>query len=163
VKLVTHEVDLVISDAPLDAAGNVRTHNHLLGECGVTLFGAAALVASCRRGFPRSLNGQPFLLPAENTSLRRSLEAWFVAQEVRPDVCGEFTDSALLKTFGRAGVGVFAAPTAIEKEVIREYRVRPIGRIDRLRERFYVISASRSTQHPAVAAIASSARRRLFG
>lgn len=75
---------------------------------------------------------------------------------------GEFTDSALLKTFGRAGVGVFAAPSAIESEVSREFRVRAIGRVEAIRERFYVISASRKAEHPAVAAISHSARHSLF-
>lgn len=82
---------------------------------------------------------------------------------LRPDVRGEFTDSALLKTFGRAGIGAFVAPTAIEREIRREYRVRVIGRIEAIRERFYVVSASRKTEHPAVSAISRSASHRLFG
>jgi LysR family transcriptional activator of nhaA len=97
------------------------------------------------------------------TSLRRSLEAWFASNGIRPDIRGDFTDSALLKTFGRAGVGAFAAPTAIAREIKREYRVRAIGRVRDLRERFYVVSASRANQHPAVAIISHSARHQLFG
>ena len=76
---------------------------------------------------------------------------------------GEFTDSALLKTFGRAGIGMFAAPSTIERQVSRDFGVRVIGRVDAIRERFYVISASRKAEHPAVAAISHSARHKLFG
>jgi hypothetical protein len=32
-----------------------------------------------------------------------------------------------MTTFGQAGAGVFAAPTAIEKEIREQYRVVPIG------------------------------------
>ena len=161
--LVNHQVDAVISDAPLDTRGSVETRNHLLGESSITVFGSAELGATLRRKFPKSLDGAPFLMPAEGTTTRRSLERWFTLTGVRPDVRGEFTDSGLLKTFGRAGVGVFVAPTAIEREVRREYRVRVIGHIEGIRERFYLISASRKTEHPAVAAISQSARQRLFG
>ena len=48
-------------------------------------------------------------------------------------VAGEFADSALLKVFGQAGVGVFPAPTVIAKEICRQHRVRKIGRLDAIR------------------------------
>lgn len=162
-KLVAHELDLVISDAPLDARGKVRTHSQLLGECGVTIFATHDVVARYRRDFPRSLHERPFLLPAEGTALRRSLDAWFLASGIRPAIRGEFTDSALLKAFGRAAIGAFAAPSAIEAEVMREYRVRRVGRVDAIRERFYAVSTHRKLQHPAVAMITHAARNRLFG
>lgn len=129
----------------------------------MTIFGSEPLARRYRRGFPESLHEAPFLLPAENSALRRSMDAWFAEVGIRPRVCGEFTDSSLLKTFGRAAVGIFAAPTAIDREVRREYRVRAVGRVSTLRERFYAVSASRKTQHPAVSAISHSARTRLFG
>jgi len=163
VKLVTHDVDVVISDAPLDSGAKVKTYNRLLGECGVTIFGSEQFARRYRRGFPKSLDKAPFLLPSEGTPLRRSMQAWFEAAGIRPWVRGEFSDSALLKSFGGAGVGLFAAPSAIEREVKREYRVRVVGRVDSLRERFFVISAHRKVPHPAVATITHSARTRLFG
>lgn len=162
-KLVAHEIDAAIADAPFESRGTTETHNRLLGESGVTVFGSDELTRALRRKFPRSLSGAPFLLPAEGSTTRRSLDRWFVMHGIRPDVRGEFTDSALLKTFGRAGIGAFAGPTAIEREIQREYRVRVIGRVEAIRERFYVVSASRKTEHPAVAAISRSARQRLFG
>ena len=38
------------------------------------------LVSRYKRGFPRSLDGAPFLLPLPATALRRSLDAWFDAE-----------------------------------------------------------------------------------
>ncbi len=163
VKLVTHQVDAVITDAPLDARGTTTTHNRLLGESSITVFGSEQLATKLRRQFPKSLDKAPFLLPAESTAMRRSLETWFTMTGVRPEIRGEFTDSTLLKTFGRAGVGLFVAPTAIEREMRREYHVRVVGRVPVIRARFYVVSASRKAEHPAVAAITQSARDHLFG
>ena len=118
----------------------VKAYNHLLGECGVVFFAARELAADLRRGFPRSLDGAPFLLPGENTELRRSLDAWLQAHDLHPQITSEFDDSALLKVFGQAGRGVFAAPAAIEKEVRQQFGVRVVGRADELRERFYAIT-----------------------
>ncbi len=161
--LAVHELDLVLSDAPIHPSMNVRAFSHLLGECGVTVFGTRAIAGKLRRGFPRSLDGAPALLPTENTVLRRSLEQWFQQHGLRPNIVSEIEDSALLKAFGERGVGVFFAPAAIEAEIRRQYRVVVIGRLEAVRERFYAISVERRLKHPAVVAISDAARDKLFG
>lgn len=160
-KLAGHELDIVITDAPIPAGSTVRAYNHLLGECGVTFFGHAEHAAR-KRHFPRSLEGAPMLLPVEGTLVRRSLEQWFDAVGVRPVVVAEFQDSALLKVFGAEGAGIFSAPSVVEREVRAQYGVQVIGRVPKLRERFYAISAERRVQHPAVLAICERARLDVF-
>lgn len=162
-ELSVHALDLVISDAPIGPHVNVRAFNHLLGECGVTFFGTPELAKAHRRRFPQSLDGAPILIPTEGTSLRRALESWFEREGVRPDIVAEFEDSALLKVFGQAGRGLFAGPTAIEREICGQYEVRVVGRSDAVRERFYAISMERKLKHPAVLAITEAARSTLFG
>ncbi len=161
-KLAIYDLDLVLSDCPIAPDVKVRAFNHLLGECGISIFGTKALVTKYRRRFPKSLDGAPFIIPTSNSVLRRTLEHWFDSEDIRPIVFGEFEDSALLKVFGQAGVGVFAAPTVIEKEVKRQYDVRVVGRLDSVRERFYAISVEKKVKHPAVLAIADGARQKLF-
>jgi LysR family transcriptional activator of nhaA len=157
-----HGVDLVLSDAPATPSIGARTFNHLLGECGVAAFGIPSLAARYAKGFPQSLDGAPLLVPTANTALRRSLDQWFDAEGLRPEIKAEIEDSALLKTFGAAGVGLFIAPTAVKAEIERQYDVEFVGRIDAVRERFYAITASRKLKHPAVTAILESARDWLF-
>jgi len=162
-ELAVHRLDLVLADAPVGLGVKVRAFSHLLGECGVTFFGTSRLARACRRRFPRSLDGAPLVLPTDNTTLRRSLDQWFESEGLRPNVVGEFEDSALLEVFGRTGAGIFAAPSAIEKEVRQQYAVEPIGRVESVRERFYAISVERRLKHPAVVAIAEAAREKVFG
>jgi LysR family transcriptional activator of nhaA len=162
-ELAVHALDVVLTDAPIAPTVKVRAFNHLLGECGVTLFAAGRMAATYRRRFPRSLDGAPMLLPTDNTALRRALDQWFDAQHIRPRVVGEIEDSALLKVFGQEGVGVFAAPSVIEPEVQKQYRVGVVGRIEAVRERFYAISVERRLRHPAVVAISDAAQHELFG
>ena len=161
-ELATFGLDLVLTDAPVGSLVRIRAFSHLLGSCGVSFFGTSPLAARYRKNFPASLDGAPFLLPLENSTLRLSLEQWFEAQRIRPRVVGEFQDSALLKVFGEAGVGVFAAPTVTEKEVRRQYGVSVLGRTESVIERFYAISVERKLKHPAVVAISETARAKLF-
>jgi len=162
-ELSVHALDLVLSDAPVAPGVMVKAYSHLLGETEIAIFGTEPLAAAHRRGFPRSLDGAPMLLPTENTTLRRSIEQWLDHERIRPKVVGEFEDSALLKVFGQAGKGLFPAPAVIESEVRSQYDVKLVGRVPGVKERFYAISAERRLKHPAVVAISEAARQRLFG
>jgi len=160
--LSIHALDLVLADTPINPGVKVRAFNHLLGECDVTVFATAALADKYRRNFPRSLQDAPFLLPTQGTALRRSLEQWFEAENIHPAVAAEVEDMALLQVLGQESLGLFAAPTVVEDEIRRQYRVEPIGRIEAVRERFYAISIDRKLKHPAVLAISKAAKGSLF-
>ena len=49
-----------------------------------------------------------------------------------------------------------------EAEIIRQYGVKVIGRIDEVKERYYAISIEKKVKHPAVVAIMQTARAELF-
>jgi LysR family transcriptional activator of nhaA len=162
-RLAIHELDVVLADSPITPDVKVRAYNHELGACGMLVFGARTLSDRYRKGFPKSLDGAPFLLPTANTAVRRALDGWFDRSKIRPRAVGEFEDSALLKAFGQAGVGLFAAPSVIEDEITRQYRVRVVGQVPEVRERFYAISVERKVKHPAVLALVSAAKGQLLG
>lgn len=161
-QLALHELDLVVSDFPATPRLGLKAFTHVLGECGVTFLAAPDVARGRRKGFPGSLTGAPLLLPIATSALRRGLDQWFDEHDIRPRVVGEFSDSALLKAFGAAGEGIFAAPTAVQDDVMRMYGVQVVGRVPTLRERFYAISVEKRLAHPAVVAISRGARTKLF-
>lgn len=161
--LALHLLDIVLADSPITPATHIKAFNHLLGESSISIFAKSDLAKKYSKDFPKSLHGAPMLLSTQNTSLRRAMEQWFDSQGIRPHVVHEFEDSAVLKVFGQHGEGLFASPTAIEEEVCRQYRVRTVGRIDDIKERFYAISVERRLKHPAVVKISECARTTLFG
>ncbi len=158
-ELSIHNLDVILADVPLSPAVKAKVYTHLLGECGVVIVGVPDLVVSYKSGFPKSLDGAPFLLPSEGTSLRRSLDQWFDKHSIRPTIRGEFEDSALLKTFGRYGEGLFAVPSAVENDIRHHYGVQRVGKADGVREKFYAISVERKLRHPAVVAISEKAQQ----
>lgn len=160
--LALHELDLVLSDAPVGPNIRVRAYSHLLGECGLSFVASRELAARYKRRFPGSLDGAPMLLPTSNTALRRSLDTWFEAKQIRPRVVAELEDSALVQAFGQDGVGVFAVPTVVEAVVRRQSEVIVVGRTTEVLERAYAISIERKLKHPAVVAICQAARSTLF-
>ena len=102
-ELALHRLDVVLADRPLAAEAHIRAFNHLLGKCGITVYGTGKVARKYQKNFPESLNGAPMLLPTQNTSLRRMLEQWFDDNGIHPVIKHEFEDSAVLKVFGREG------------------------------------------------------------
>jgi LysR family transcriptional activator of nhaA len=161
-ELAVHRLDMVLSDKPVPPGLNVRAYHHLLGSSGVTIFGNSILAKRYRRDFPSSLSGAPMLLPVHHQALRNQLDAWFEERNIVPLSAGEFDDSALMKVFGQAGVGLFAGPTAIEQEICKTYHVAVVGRLPDVQERFYAITPERKLKHPAIVSIMARAREAIF-
>ena len=161
-ELSVQGLDMVLADVPIAGAAKVKAYNHLLGETGLTFFAVPAMARKHRKGFPQSLEGAPMLLPGESTMVRRGIDHWFEDLGIEPRIVAEFDDSALLKTFGQAGEGIFPGPTAIEKAIGKQYGVHVVGRTEAVVERFYAITVERRIKHPAVVEISRYARERLF-
>lgn len=154
--LALHRLDFVLSIRPVPPGLNVRTYNHKLGSSPIGLFAPRALTMPCS-AFPRCLHGQPLLLPSDDSPVRARLMGWFEEQRVVPRVVGEFDDSALMKTFARAGSGVFPAPMAIRGEIEQTYASVLLGAAGEIDESYYAISTERRVSHPGVRAVIESA------
>ncbi len=163
--LALHKLDVVLTDREVRASSALKVFSHQLFESEMVVVGTPALAAQYDDGdsFPKNLNGAPFLLPARNNALRGKLDEWFVQNQVKPDVVGEFEDNALLNTFGRRGLGLFFAPAALAQDVAAQFGAVRIGQVPSVREQFYVISNDRKIKHPAVEAILAAAQKGLPG
>ena len=140
----------------------MKAFNHLLGECGVTFFAAPELASRIRPGFPNSLDGAPFLLPAADSALGRGVIQWCETKRLSPQTIADFVDSSLMKAFGQNGLGVFPLPSVTEADVKRQYDAEVVGRTADIRARFYAISPERRLKNEAVIAICSAARAEVF-
>lgn len=160
--LASGGVDVVLSDAPVSPPTRVKAFNHNLGECGMSFVASTKFSRTLKGSFPECLDGAAFIAPGDSTGSRRAIDAWLDANSIRPTVVAEFEDSALLKVFGGEGLGFFAVPTVVEKDVCEQFNVSVIGRVPTLRARFYAITVERRVKHPAVVAICATAKERLF-
>jgi LysR family transcriptional activator of nhaA len=147
---------VVLTDRAVRSGTTLRVFSHQLFESETIVVGVPALAAVYTAGFPKNLNGAPFLLPTRNNALRGRIDEWFELHSVRPDVIGEFEDNALLNTFGRRGLGLFFAPAALAADIAEQFGAVLVGPVPQVREQFYAISNERKIKHPAVEAILSA-------
>jgi len=156
-ELALHHLELVISDRPLPPSVGVKGYSHRLGHSPLVWVGTPALAAQARANFPAALQQLPLLLPGANAAQSAPLARWLSEQKLTPRVVGEFDDSALMKSFGEAGVGLFPVPEVVLDEVCRHFGVEVAGRLDEVQVSYYAISLERRLTHPAVLAVTGQA------
>lgn len=161
--LAQNALDVVITDAPIPNTVRVKAFHHALGGCDTSFFAAPKLAAKLKTDFPKSLSNAPFLLPTFDAAVRRTLDGWFAANHITPIIRGEFADSALIKVFGQQGIGAFALPSAVEKDVCDRFGVAVIGRTSELRQEFFAITAVKRVTNPILGEVFSSTKERLLG
>ncbi len=121
------------------------------------------LAKTLRRGFPKSLDGVPVLLPTDDTAIRRALDQWLEQHDAHPVLIGEFEDYAMLREFARAGHGFTPVPSILEEQFRREYGFARVGVATGIKAEFYAISVERKIKNPAVAAMIENARQAFEG
>lgn len=149
-ELALHQLDVLLADRPAPASPNLRLYSHALGRSAIGWYAPPVLAAAARAGFPRSLAELPVLLPTGHAAVRAPLDQWFERLGVQPRIVGEFEDSALLKTFGAAGMGLFPAPLWVHDDLSARDGVQRVGEAEGVEERFFAVGTQRKITHPLV-------------
>lgn len=149
-ELALHRLDVVLADRPAPVNPSMRLYSRELGTSPIVWYAPTELRTAARRSFPDSLATVPVLLPSAQHVVRGALDRWFEAHGIRPRIAGEFDDSALLKTFGASGMGVFPAAERVEDDLVARYGVARIGGSEGVEERFFAIGTERKVTHPLV-------------
>ena len=148
--LALHRLDVVLSDRPAPTNPNIKLYSHAVGSSAIAWYGTAAVVQAASQNFPESLGDVPLLLPTAHTAVRARLDHWFEQRALRPRVVGEFADSALLKTFGASGMGVFPAAEWAHDDLLAHYAVQRLGPCEGVTEHFFAIGTEKKVHHPLV-------------
>ena len=156
--LSVNKIDCILTDQPLQLGSHVKAYNHLLIESGYSFFAAETLLESSNEVFPKNLSDFPWLMQSKKSAVRTRLSSWLEKQNIVPNIVAEFDDSALMKSFGQTGFGVFSSPTLIEDYVADKYDVKIIGRTEEFKEPYYIISPERRLKHPAIIEIVNAVK-----
>lgn len=154
--LALHRLDVVLADRPAPPNPSLRLYSHPMGTSPMAWYAPAQWVEAGLANFPHSLAKVPVLLPTDHTAVRGRLDQWMEQHGVRPNIVGEFEDSALLKTFGASGMGVFPAATLAHDQLTQRDGLTNIGSCDGVEEQFFAIGTEKKVQHPLVQRLIAS-------
>jgi LysR family transcriptional regulator, transcriptional activator of nhaA len=156
--LALHRLDVVLADRAAPPNPNLKVYSHSLGSSALAWYAPPSLYAAARRNFPQSLATVPVLLPTTHAAVRVRIDQWFERMAIKPNVVGEFEDSAMLKTFGAAGMGVFPMAGLVHHDLTVRYAVRRVGSCEGVDEHFFAIGARKKVLHPLVERLLAAER-----
>lgn len=159
-QLSQHQLDMIISDCPIDSTQQEGLFSVKLGESRLSFWSRQPAPS---RPFPACLEQRKLLIPGRRSMAGRKLLSWLQAQELQVTILGEFDDAALMKAFGASHDVIFVAPTCYEQDVYRDSDIVKLGTLEHLLEEYHVIFAERMIQHPAVQRICNKDFSGLFG
>jgi len=149
-ELSLHKLDAVLSDRAAPAKLELRITSQLVFGSPIAWYAPKKLANAARTAYPRSFADVPLLLPTQHSAVRLRIDHWFERERIKPLIAGEFEDSALLMTFGTAGMGVFPATVSINDDLVEAHRLEQVAVCDEVQEEFHLIYTARKVLHPLV-------------
>lgn len=157
-ELALHRLDLVLAGQAAASNPNLRLSCDCVLSSPVVWYGPSRLVSQDMvAAFPQSIERLPVLLPTGHSALRAGLEHWFDDLGLRPQVVGEFEDSALMSLFAARGLGVFPVSRRGADDLARSADLALLGECENVCEQIYAIRNRRGEQHPLVQRILACA------
>lgn len=154
-EMLSHQIDLIISNYPPVTSDRERVYSRTIAKVPVAVFGAVRY-AHLKKGFPQSLEYQPFVLPTSHSKLRHDLDHYFALNKLRVTPVAETQDTSVQKLLGIEGYGLIPLPEFSARDLVKEKKLVKIGSLSDVKEEFWLISAARKIENPIAARIMKS-------
>jgi LysR family transcriptional activator of nhaA len=146
-ELTAHRLDLVITNF-IPTAVEVKGLVHkVLSNRVVSVFGAEKF-KPLRKGFPESIQGQPFIMPTYDSKMRYDLEHWLKTRSIKVDAIAESQDIGLKKLMAIDGLGLIPAASHTVNRQVLGGELFEIGKLTSMNEELYLVSAQRKIENP---------------
>lgn len=135
--LGSHQVDVVIAnEAPPPNLVNLPTGRRI-GRMRVVFAASQELAkAFAENPDPGSL---PVLAPARESVLRRELEQWWGAQEIKPVIRAEFDDAAAMFELAARGLGAAPIHEPVLKDICKRYGLVALPLKPKIEDELFVV------------------------
>jgi LysR family transcriptional activator of nhaA len=160
-QLSAHALDVVLATeaAPRDkAAGWVSRR---IDRQSLSLVSAPprrrSRVAAKPFRFPEDLDGQPLLLPSEDSAVRPAFDLLLEEAGIRPQVLAEVDDMAMLRLLARETGALALVPPVVVRDELAAGTLIERCAIPQLTENFYAITMRRRFAHPVLRAMLAAA------
>ncbi len=140
VRLVQHQLDVVLANEPVPANPERPLHCRFLGSQGISLVGPASRWAAHSLRIPEDLNGLDIALPGPRHALRAQFDSLCTSAGVTPRLRAEVDDMAMLRLIARDSGWLTVLPEVVVQDELRAGSLVTVGQSTQLQEHFYAIT-----------------------
>ena len=146
-QLISHQVDVVVSDYHFTPGADRRVFSKTLGKFKLGVYGAESYL-SLKKGFPQSLEGQPMILSTTHSKLRHDIEHFFESNDMPLNVLMSTQDTSIQKILAVDGQGLIVEPEFAVKELIDEGKLFKIGYLPGVFVDYFLNSTKKLVRNP---------------
>jgi LysR family transcriptional activator of nhaA len=154
-ELKAHRLDLVIANHPPPIGEGQGLFTRLVGRYPVLICGAKPF-AKLSKGFPESLQGQPFIMPTLHSRLRGEVDQFLRSHHIRVDMVAEVQDTSLHRLMGIHGAGLIPIADQAAADALEHKELFVIGALDNVYEEIWLAASERRIQNPVAAQLMKS-------
>lgn len=152
-QLSSHSLDVVLSNdaAPRDTASgwiSRRIAQQSMSLVSRPKRGGARKSSPFR--FPEDLDGQPLILPSEDSAVRPAFDLILQEAGIRPQILAEVDDMAMLRLLARETGALALVPPVVVSDELKAGVLIERCTLSQLQENFYAITMRRRFAHPAL-------------
>lgn len=154
-ELLAHRIDLILTNHPPAISDGKKLFVRSLGKIPVSVFGASKF-RQVKKGFPKSLDQMPFVMPTRHSKLRHDLDHYFSSQKIRIDLVAETQDTSLQELLGSRGVGLLPTSALAAQGLVKRGELVELGVLEGVSEEIFLVSASRRIENPVSSSLLKS-------
>lgn len=154
-ELSTHRMDLMVSNFLPTGTDAKGLFPKMITKKNVAFY-ADPKFKYLRKDFPKSLSGQPMILPTYDSKLRSDIDHWAKVHEVELNIVAEGQDIATKKLMAIEGLGIIPTATHTVTRQVLSGELMEIGRLQGVHEELFLISAQRKLANAIAAKLMSS-------
>lgn len=144
--LTEHRIDLLLTNLlPMVEPG--QTYSKRIAKLPLWVVGGKAFL-KLKAKFPDSLDGQPFILPTADSTIRHEFESFCKRSSITPDYLAETQDVMIQKLLALNETVLTVIPEFAVRDYIKKKELFLIGRLPEMFEEIFLIAASRTIENP---------------
>lgn len=149
-ELTAHRMDLIITNflpTGVDAKG---LYPKSITKKNVAFYGARQF-KNLKKGFPKSISGQPMILPTYDSKLRQDLDHWAKLNKIELNVIAESQDISMKKLMATNELGLIPTATHTVSGQVSRGELFEIGQLQGVYEELFLVTAQRKLENPIAA------------
>lgn len=146
-ELTAHSMDLMVTNFLPTGADSKGLYPKSITKKNVAFYGAPKFKA-LRKGFPKSISGEPMILPTYDSKLRLDLDHWAKLHKIELNVITESQDISVKKLMAIDEMGLIPTAThTVTGQVLRGELIE-IGQLQGVKEELFLITTQRKIANP---------------
>jgi LysR family transcriptional activator of nhaA len=146
-ELTAHRMDLMVTNFLPTGTDGKGLYPKSITKKNVAFYGAPKFKA-LRKGFPKSISGEPMIFPTYDSRLRQDLDHWAKLNKIELNIIIESQDISVKKLMAVSELGLI--PTAahtVTGQILRGELVE-IGQLQGVHEELFLVTAQRKIENP---------------